>query len=233
MFEVAEVDHEINKAEFERQLEPLRNQLMAAQRAMFDGKKQGVVVVIAGVDAAGKSETVKLINTWLDPRNVRTLAFGAPTDDQRERPLLWRYWRELPPRGSIAIFFDSWYDYGLHGRAYGDLDVAELDHEVEGARRFEHMLTEEGFVVLKLWFHLSRSDQRKRLKAFEKDNPDIVINWVRDSTGWRILAWKRRPRPEGEVPTAMMAPFVPPVGVAINPDTAVVNDFAASRHTIT
>ena len=52
--------------------------------------------------------------------------------------------------------------------------------------------------------------------------------WVRDSTGWRILAWKRRPRPAGEVPTAMMAPFVPPVGVAINPDTAVVNDFAAS-----
>ncbi|MBC8071029.1 MAG: polyphosphate:AMP phosphotransferase, partial [Deltaproteobacteria bacterium] len=183
MFETAEVDHEISKEDFERQLEPLRNQLMVAQRAMLDGKKQGVVVVIAGVDAGGKSETVTLINTWLDPRNVRTLAFGEPTDEERERPLLWRYWRGLPPRGSIGIFFDSWYDYGLHGRAYGELGVAELDHEIEGARRFEQMLAQEGFVVLKLWFHLSRDAQRKRLRALEKDK----------RTRWRVTRedWDR------------------------------------------
>ena len=176
MFEAAEVDHEISKDEFNQQLEPLITELMKAQRAMLDGKSQGVVVVIAGVDAAGKSETVQMINTWLDPRHVRTLAFGAPTDEERERPLLWRYWRMLPPRGSIGIFFDSWYDYGLHGRAYGDLSLAELDREVDGARRFERMLTEEGFVVLKLWFHLSKADQRRRLRALEKDK----------RTRWRV-----------------------------------------------
>src|SRR5262245_11178615 len=156
MFEAAEVDHEISKDEFKQQLEPLITALMKAQLAMLDAKTQGVVVVIAGVDAGGKSETVQMINTWLDPRHVRTLAFGEPTEEERERPLLWRYWRMLPPRGSIAIFFDSWYDYGLHGRAYGNLSQAELDREVEGARRFERMLSEEGFVVLKLWFHLSK-----------------------------------------------------------------------------
>ncbi|HWB79328.1 MAG TPA: polyphosphate:AMP phosphotransferase [Nannocystaceae bacterium] len=176
MFEAAEVDHEISKDEFKQQLEPLITELMKAQRAMLDAKRQGVVVVIAGVDAAGKSETVQMINTWLDPRHVRTLAFGEPTDEERERPLLWRYWRMLPPRGSIGIFFDSWYDYGLHGRAYGDLSLAELDREVEGARRFERMLTEEGFVVLKLWFHLSKADQRRRLRALEKDK----------RTRWRV-----------------------------------------------
>src|SRR5687768_13983401 len=111
MFDAAEVDHEISKDEYERQVQPLRAELMAAQRAMLDAQRQGVVVVIAGVDAGGKSETVQLINTWLDPRHVRTLAFGDPTDEERERPLLWRYWRGLPPRGSIGIFFDSWYDY--------------------------------------------------------------------------------------------------------------------------
>lgn len=183
MFENAEVDHHVSKEEFDAQLEPLRAELMKAQLAMLDGRKQGVVVVIAGVDAAGKSETVQLINSWLDPRHVRTLAFGEPTDEERERPLLWRYWRMLPPRGSMGIFFDSWYDYGLHGRAYGELSIGALDHEIEGARRFERMLSEEGFVVLKLWFHLSKADQRKRLRSLEKDK----------RTRWRVTRedWAR------------------------------------------
>jgi polyphosphate:AMP phosphotransferase len=194
MFEAAEVDHEISKDEFRQQLEPLITALMKAQLAMLDAKKQAVVVVIAGVDAGGKSETVRMINTWLDPRHVRTLAFGAPTEEERERPLLWRYWRMLPPRGSIGIFFDSWYDYGLHGRAYGSLSQAELDREVEGARRFERMLSEEGFVVLKLWFHLSKGDQRRRLRALEKDK----------RTRWRVTRedWDHYAKYERMIETA-------------------------------
>lgn len=52
--------------------------------------------------------------------------------------------------------------------------------------------------------------------------------WVRDSTGWRMLAWKRRPRPEGDVPTALMPPFVPAAGVSVTSDTALIGEFAAS-----
>ena len=63
-----------------------------------------MVVVFAGVDAAGKSETVNLLNEWMDPRWIVTRAFGDPSDEERERPEAWRFWRELPPRGRIGLF---------------------------------------------------------------------------------------------------------------------------------
>ena len=68
-----------------------------------------VVVVFAGVDGAGKGETVNLLNEWMDPRWIVTRAFGEPSDEERERPAYWRFWRALPPRGRIGLFLSSWY----------------------------------------------------------------------------------------------------------------------------
>jgi hypothetical protein len=61
-------------------------------------------VVFAGVDGAGKGETVNLLNAWMDPRYLVTRACGEPSDEARERPEYWRYWRDLPPNGRIGFF---------------------------------------------------------------------------------------------------------------------------------
>ncbi len=181
MFESAEIDHEIPKSEYEAMVDELRARLLEAQRTLLEQSKQAVLVVIAGVDGGGKGETVQLINSWLDPRQVRTVAFGDPSDEERDRPPLWRYWRMLPPKGKVGIFFDSWYTAPLAGRAYGDWGQAQFDRAVERASRFERMLANEGFVLLKLWFHLAKSQQRKRLRELEKDK---LTRWRVTKEDW-------------------------------------------------
>ncbi len=178
MFESAEIDHVLTKDAYEHAEAELREALLAAQLALREQGKQAVLVVIAGVDAAGKGETVQLINTWLDPRRVHTFAFDAPTDEERDRPPLWRYWRALPPKGEVGIFFDSWYNAPLQAFVDGTIDAAEFDRAIERATRFERMLANEGFVLLKLWFHISKKEQRRRFRELEKHK----------ATRWRVTA---------------------------------------------
>ena len=176
MFETADIDHHIEKDEFEHREQELREKLLAAQFALRDAGKQAVLVVIAGVDAGGKGETVQQLQSWLDPRHVHTRAFAAPTDEERERPHFWRYWRELPQRGQIGVFFDTWYRDAVEQRAFGGLKGARFDREMDRIRRFEQMLANENIVLLKLWFHLSAHDQAERLRDLEKDK----------RTRWRV-----------------------------------------------
>ena len=73
------------------------------------------IIVFAGVDGAGKSETVNILNAWMDPRWIVTTAFGDPSDEESERPPFWRYWRALPPRGRVGLYLSSWYSPPLVG----------------------------------------------------------------------------------------------------------------------
>lgn len=186
MFEIADIDHHITKDEFQLREQELREKLLAAQFALREAGKQSVLVVIAGVDAGGKGETVQQLESWLDPRHVHTRAFADPTDEERARPRFWRYWRELPPRGEIGVFFDSWYRDPIWQRAFGGLKGARFDREMDAIRRFEQMLANEDVVLLKLWFHLSARDQRERLRELQKDK----------RTRWRVSGqdWEHHAR---------------------------------------
>ena len=116
MFESAELGHAIDKATFDRAEPRLRKALLAAQYELKDKPEFPVIVVFAGLDAAGKSETANLLNEWLDPRLIETRAFDAPTEEERERPRMWRYFRALPPKGKIGFTFLGWYTEPLIGR---------------------------------------------------------------------------------------------------------------------
>jgi polyphosphate:AMP phosphotransferase len=182
MFEAAEIDHGIDKEEYARLVPELRAQLLDAQHSLLESKRASVVVVVAGVEGAGKGEAVNLLNSWLDPRYVRTHGMGDPSSEETEKPYLWRFWRRLPPRGQIAIFFGSWYTQPILDKAYGESNDSNMDKALERIRRFERMLTDERVTVLKLWFHLSKKQQKKRLKRLEQDK----------KTRWRVTDrdWK-------------------------------------------
>ena len=108
MFESAELGHKLSKGEF-RKVEPrLRADLLDAQYALSQDARFPVIVLISGVRGAGKGETVNLLNAWMDPRHIFTSAFDDPTDEERERPPMWRFWRALPPKGKIGMLFGSW-----------------------------------------------------------------------------------------------------------------------------
>ncbi|MDD3352518.1 polyphosphate:AMP phosphotransferase [Zoogloea sp.] len=176
MFESAELEHKLSKSEYDA-LEPqLRTDLLSAQFELLESKGFATVVLINGIDGAGRGETVNLLNEWMDPRHIEVHAFDEPTDEERQRPALWRFWRALPPKGKIGILFGNWYSDPILGRAFGRIKKAELDQRLSEFNRFEAMLAAEGVLLIKLWFHLSQSGQKKRLKAFEA-NPD---------TRWRV-----------------------------------------------
>ena len=169
MFESAELGHTIEKDVYERELPRLREALLEAQYQLLDSAKFPLLILVNGVDGAGKGETVNLLKEWMDPRHIATHALSEPTKEERQHPPMWHFWRDLPPRGKTGIFFGSWYSLPILARAYGETGNAALDQAMEQNVRFEKMLTDEGALVLKFWFHLSKKRQKERLKTLEKD----------------------------------------------------------------
>ncbi|MEC5400272.1 polyphosphate:AMP phosphotransferase [Uliginosibacterium sp. H1] len=183
MFESAEVGHAVDNKTFRKEEEALRIALLQAQYRLREAGRFPVLLLISGVDGAGKSETIQQLYEWLDPRWLSTMAFAEPTDEERERPPMWRYWRALPAKGRIGMFAGSWYSAPIHDRIERDISQATLDIQLDGINRLEAMLVNEGALVLKFWFHLSREGQKKRLKRLERD----------PRTAWRVTQtnWDR------------------------------------------
>ncbi|MBI3527729.1 MAG: polyphosphate:AMP phosphotransferase [Betaproteobacteria bacterium] len=181
MFESAELGHAITKQTYARQVPKLRESLLDAQYDLFEDGRFPVIVLIGGMDGAGKGETVNLLNEWMDPRHMRTVAFGEPSDEERERPPMWRYWQALPPKGKIGILFGHWYTQPILDRVKGEARHPQLVQRIEDIVRFERMLGDEGALILKFWFHLSKAAQKKRLKSLQKDPK---TRWKVSDTEW-------------------------------------------------
>lgn len=154
MFEATKVGRTVGKQEFKAQRDELRTQLLEAQRDLRKSDTP-VIVIVSGVEAAGKGEVVNRLNEWLDTRGVQTFAFWELSDEERERPRYWRFWRTLPLRGEISILFGGWYLAPIEYRFQGLCDDAALDAELNRIVEFERMMTHDGALVVKFWFHLS------------------------------------------------------------------------------
>lgn len=178
MFESAELGNAVDDATYAKKVVTLRNALLSAQTDLLEDKTFPVIVLVNGVDGAGKGSTVNLFNEWMDPRHIQSRAFGLPTREERARPPMWRFWKALPPKGKIGILFGSWYTQPIVDRVEGNLRPAELAVALERIRHFEKMLIDDGAVLVKLWFHLSKKAQRKRLKELESAK----------LTRWRVTA---------------------------------------------
>jgi len=176
MFESANLRHHIDKAAYKREAVKLRAALLDAQYRLKEHGRFPVLILIAGVEGAGKSETLNLLNEWMDPRHIRTSAFLDPSDEELERPWLWRFWRELPPKGRIGIYFGAWHTMPILRRVLRKIGDGEFAREISEIQRFEKMLCDEGVLLLKYWFHLSRDQQKKRMKELSRD----------PNTRWRV-----------------------------------------------
>src|SRR5262245_6159490 len=150
MFENAELGHTLDKETYDRELPRLRADLLAAQFALAKSDLS-VVVIAAGVPAGGKSESVDTPLEWLDVRGVNTHALREPTDEEAQRPALYRYWRALPAHGRLGIFFGGWAGGVLLERVFGRASQGEMDRALERYVAFERMLVQENTLLVKLW----------------------------------------------------------------------------------
>ncbi len=181
MFRTAELGRKVSKEAFEREEIDLRIELVELQQTLRTADFP-VVLVFAGVDGAGKSESMNLLNEWLDPRWIVTRAYGPPSDEERERPEYWRFWRDLPPKGRIGQFLSCWYSRPFMALASGAMDDTTFDDEMNRIITFEKTLADDGALLLKFWMHLGKEAQKKRLKALEKDPNQ---SWRVTKQDWR------------------------------------------------
>ena len=176
MFESAELAHVTSAEEYEAVEPALRAELLDAQFDLLELRKFAVLVLVNGIDGAGKGETVNLLNEWMDPRHIQTWAFDEETPEEADHPYMWRFWRALPPYGRIGVMFNNWYTLPLRRRVEREWKRAEFDERLDEIRRFETMLADEGTLLIKFWFHLSKAGQKTRLKELEGD----------PRTSWRV-----------------------------------------------
>lgn len=182
MFESAEIGHSIDKDTYEAALPALREALLEAQYELKQQARFPAIILINGIEGAGKGETVKLLNEWMDPRLIEVRTFDQPTDEELAHPPAWRYWRQLPAKGRMGVFFGNWYSQMIQDRVHGRYKNARLDQAINGVERLEQMLCDEGALIFKFWFHLSKKQMKKRLKTL-RDDP--LHSWRISPLDWQ------------------------------------------------
>ena len=167
MFEAAEVGRNVSKADYRTAEPEMHMRLLNLQQALRKTRRS-LIVIVSGVEGAGKGEVVDNLHRWFDTRDVRTHAFWDESDEERERPRFWRYWRTLPARGTVSVMFGSWYTKPIVDRAFEAIDNHDFEHEMQLIEDLERTLVRDGTIIVKLWFHLSRELQQQRLKQDSK-----------------------------------------------------------------
>ena len=169
MFEVAELGLAISREEFAGRAPLLNLKLLEAQRALRSSRHT-VLILLSGVDGAGKGALVARLHEWLDTKFIQTSAFWNETDEERLRPRYWRFWRAMPARGTIGIMFGSWYTAPLVERISGNIDEAEFERQLQEINDYESLLRSDGVIIIKLWFHMAADIVQKQLAKDEKSH---------------------------------------------------------------
>lgn len=175
-FAEAESDPKIPKDVAKPLITELRSELLKAQYARLEQPQRSLLIVVAGIDGAGKGATVNLLNEWMDSRHIRTLAFSPPSTEEKHYPFLWRYWKSLPAKGRTGIVFGSWYAPLFDLLLDKDPKRADIERLTSEIRDFEALIARDGVQVLKLWYHLSRDAQQARITQLAAD----------EDTAWMI-----------------------------------------------
>ena len=164
----------------EQALRELQDRLLDAQFELRERKSHAVVLVVTGIPSAGRSEAVNEILGWLDPKLVDVHGFAACNEFELERPLLWRYWHILPPRGRTAILHGGWYQellqLALDRNGSKPRGPVRLDRAAERIVQLERMLVQDGIALEKVHLHVAEATQRERLETLAADK----------ATRWRV-----------------------------------------------
>lgn len=142
------------------QLSDLQERLYAASRA---GGRRAVLLIVQGMDTAGKGGIMRHVVGQVDPQGVRIKAFKKPTEEELRHDFLWRIRKELPEPGYIGVFDRSQYEDVLIHRVHGWADQAELDRRYAAIVDFEQELADSGILPLKVMLHISHQEQGERL----------------------------------------------------------------------
>ena len=180
MLEKYDLTKKTDDRTFAKEIAPLRERLGVLQRDLRE-KKIPVIIVIEGWNASGITMSIQEIIRFLDPRGFNLYSTGTPTDEEKERLLLWRFWVNIPEKGRIAIFARSWYSRMLAEMVSGIEWKKNVKQAITAINHFERQLTDDGTIIIKFFLHISADEQKKRLN--ERDtNP--LTSWMITKGDW-------------------------------------------------
>ena len=154
----------------EAELAQLREDIGERQDRLFTRKDQALLVVLQGMDSAGKDSTTKAVFTGVNPLGMRAASFSFPTAQEQRHDFLWRVHAQVPPRGCIGVFNRSHYEDPVINLAHEQIDIPEFDRRLAQIADFERMLAQNGTAIVKCFLHIGHEEQRERLQE-RIDNP--------------------------------------------------------------
>jgi PPK2 family polyphosphate:nucleotide phosphotransferase len=160
-----------DKAADRERLAHLADRLLVLQDRFYAAKSHKLLLVLQGMDTAGKDATIRSVFQVVDPLGVRAVSFREPTAPELARDFLWRHHRDVPALGEISIFNRSHYEAVLTEYVNGTIDDAERQRRYGHIRGFEQMLADTGTTVIKCFLHISKDEQQRRLQQ-RIDDPD-------------------------------------------------------------
>ncbi|KQX80920.1 MULTISPECIES: polyphosphate kinase 2 [Streptomyces] len=161
-------DRKVRRKEYERAKRVLQIEMLKLQRWTKETGAR-VVVVCEGRDAAGKGGTIQRFTERLNPRGARIVALDKPTDRERGQWYFQRYVAHMPARGEIVFFDRSWYNRAGVERVMGFCTPPEYELFLRQCPAFEEMLVDDGVILVKFWFSVSRAEQRTRFAIRQVD----------------------------------------------------------------
>ncbi len=163
MFDTIVLGRSCSKEDYNTLAPQMRLQLFNAQRAC---REHGIplLILINGVDGSGRGRVMNLLSEWMDGKYLRNFAFWKETDDQRERPLEWRFWQCLPGKGETAVFFDGWYGSFMRRRCSGAMSESGFMDVMSEFKGLEESLALSGMCIVKIWLHIDKKTHDKRLR---------------------------------------------------------------------
>jgi polyphosphate:AMP phosphotransferase len=182
VLEVCEVGNSVSKAVYEAAIPDLRVGLINAQYDLRNADFP-VIIWIAGDDRLAANELVNQLNEWMDSRFADTRVFADPTEEERQRPQLWRLWRSLPPNGRAAFFVGGLMRAAIQ-RAKGEIDEPHFSIWLRHVANMQNALVADGALILKFFLHTPAEEQKKKLKKAAKDPHS---GWQVDKRDWEAL----------------------------------------------
>ncbi|MGY5354570.1 polyphosphate kinase 2 [Wenyingzhuangia sp. IMCC45467] len=164
-----DVSNILNKIKYEEELKLLQIELVKLQQWIKKNNKR-VAIIFEGRDAAGKGGAIRRFMEHLNPRSSRLVALNKPTDIEKGQWYFMRYIKELPNPGEIVFFDRSWYNRAVVEPVMGFCTDDQYNTFMAQVPEFEHMLYEDGLVIIKFWLSISKSEQLTRFDS-RQENP--------------------------------------------------------------
>lgn len=169
------------EGDYKRQLDEKQKRLRKLQNELYL-RKIPMVLAFEGWDAAGKGGAIKRLAAALDPRGYEVFPVSAPTAEEKSHHHLWRFWRDVPKTGHIAIFDRTWYGRVMVERIEGFCTEAQWRRAYEELNQFEQALLNDGCIVRKFWLQISNEEQLARFTARQNDPQK---QWKITDEDWR------------------------------------------------